>query len=51
MRHIWGILQREPFPTGYEREFVARTEWRFGHARMRRADKGVVLRFVDRVSG
>jgi transposase InsO family protein len=32
-------------------EFVARTVRRFGYARLNRADKGVVLRFLERVSG
>jgi hypothetical protein len=32
-------------------EFVARTVRRFGYARIKRADKGVVLRFLERVSG
>ena len=32
-------------------EFVARTVRRFGYARLKRADKGVVLRFLARVSG
>ncbi len=32
-------------------EFVARTVRRFGYARLKRADKGVVLRFLGRVSG
>jgi len=32
-------------------EFVARTVRRFGYARLKRADKGVVLRFLRRVSG
>jgi transposase InsO family protein len=38
--------------TGAERyEFVARTVRRFGYARLKRPDKGVVLRFLERVSG
>ena len=32
-------------------DFVARTLQRFGYARLNRADKGVVLRFLARVSG
>jgi transposase InsO family protein len=32
-------------------DFVARTVQRFGYARLNRADKGVVLRFLARVSG
>jgi len=32
-------------------DFIARTVRRFGYARLRRADKGVVLRFLERVSG
>ncbi len=32
-------------------EFVARTVRRFGYARLKRADKGVVLRFLARVIG
>lgn len=32
-------------------EFVARTVRRFGYARLKRADKGLVLRFLGRVSG
>ena len=32
-------------------DFIARIVHRFGHARLRRADKGVVLRFLGRVSG
>jgi transposase InsO family protein len=37
---------------GAERyEFVARTVRRFGYARLKRPDKGVVLRFLERVSG
>jgi len=31
--------------------FIARTVRRFGYARLKRADKGVVLRFLARVSG
>jgi len=31
--------------------FIARTVRRFGYARLKRADKGVVLRFLGRVSG
>jgi len=38
--------------TGEERYgFIARTLRRFGYARLKRADKGVVLRFLGRVSG
>ena len=32
-------------------DFVARTVRRFGYARLNRADKGVVLRFLARVNG
>ena len=32
-------------------EFIARMVRRFGYARLKRADKGVVLRFLERVSG
>jgi transposase InsO family protein len=32
-------------------EFVARTVRRFGYVRLKRVDKGVVLRFLERVSG
>jgi hypothetical protein len=32
-------------------EFVARTVRRFGYARLKRPDKSVVLRFLQRVSG
>ncbi len=32
-------------------DFIARTVRRFGHGRLRRADKAVVLRFLERVSG
>ena len=32
-------------------DFIARTVRRFGYGRLRRADKGVVLRFLERVSG
>jgi len=32
-------------------DFIARIVHRFGYARLRRADKGVVLRFLRRVSG
>ena len=32
-------------------EFIARTVKRFGYARLKRADKAVVLRFLERVSG
>ena len=32
-------------------DFIARIVHRFGYARLRRADKGVVLRFLGRVSG
>jgi hypothetical protein len=32
-------------------EFIARTVRRFGYARLRRAEKAVVLRFLERVSG
>ena len=32
-------------------EFVTRTVRRFGYSRLKRADKGVVLRFLARVSG
>jgi len=31
--------------------FIARTVWRFGYARLKRPDKAVVLRFLERVSG
>jgi transposase InsO family protein len=38
--------------TGEERYgFIARTIRRFGYARLKRADKGLVLRFLGRVSG
>jgi len=38
--------------TGKERYgFIARTIRRFGYARLKRPDKGVVLRFLERVSG
>src|SRR5450756_2115639 len=32
-------------------EFIARTVRRFGYARLKRADKAIVLRFLERVSG
>jgi len=32
-------------------EFIARTVRRFGYAKLKRADKAVVLRFLERVSG
>src|ERR1700674_1735044 len=32
-------------------DFIARTVRRFGYLRLKRADKGVVLRFLERVSG
>jgi transposase InsO family protein len=32
-------------------DFIARTVRRFGYRRLKRADKGVVLRFLERVSG
>ena len=32
-------------------DFIARTVCRFGYARLKRADKAVVLRFLERVSG
>ena len=32
-------------------EFIARTVRRFGYAHLRRAEKAVVLRFLERVSG
>ena len=32
-------------------DFIARTVRRFGYARLKRADKALVLRFVERVSG
>ncbi len=32
-------------------DFIARTLRRFGYGRLKRADKGVVLRFLERVSG
>jgi len=32
-------------------EFIARTVRRFGYARLKRADKAVVLRFLERLSG
>jgi transposase InsO family protein len=32
-------------------DFIARTVWRFGYGRLKRVDKGVVLRFLERVSG
>src|ERR1035437_9559856 len=32
-------------------EFITRTLRRFGYSRLRRADRGVVLRFLGRVSG
>ncbi len=31
--------------------FIARTVRRFGYARLKRAEKAVVLRFLERVSG
>ena len=38
--------------TGEERYgFIARTLRRFGYARLKRPDKGVVMRFLERVSG
>ena len=38
--------------TGTERYgFIARTVRRFGYARLKRPDKGLVLRFLERVSG
>ena len=38
--------------TGEERyDFIARTVRRLGYARLKRTDKGVVLRFLGRVSG
>jgi hypothetical protein len=37
---------------GFERyAFIARTVKRFGYGRLHRADKAVVLRFLERVSG
>ncbi len=32
-------------------DFIARTIRRFGYGRLKRADKAVVLRFLERVSG
>jgi hypothetical protein len=32
-------------------DFIARTVRRFGYGRLKRADKAVVLRFLERVSG
>src|SRR4030065_1013458 len=32
-------------------EFIARTVRRFGYAKLKRADKAVILRFIERVSG
>ena len=32
-------------------DFIARTVRRFGYARLKRAEKAVVLRFLERVSG
>ena len=32
-------------------DFIARTVQRFGYRHLKRADKGVVLRFLERVSG
>jgi len=32
-------------------EFIARTVRRFGYVRLKRGDKAVVLRFLERVSG
>jgi hypothetical protein len=32
-------------------DFIARTVCRFGYRRLRRAEKAVVLRFLERVSG
>ena len=32
-------------------DFIARTVRRFGYARLKRADKALVLRFQERVSG
>ena len=32
-------------------DFIARTVRRFDYARLKRADKAVVLRFLERVSG
>jgi hypothetical protein len=36
---------------GERYDFITRTLQRFGYRRLRRADKGVVLRFLERVSG
>ena len=36
---------------GERYDFIARTLQRFGYARLKRADKAVVLRFLERVSG
>ncbi len=38
-------------PADERYDFIARTVRRFGHGRLRRADKAVVLRFLERVSG
>jgi len=47
-----GTVTVEFSVTANERyDFVARTVRRFGYARLKRADKGVVLRFLQRVSG
>ena len=37
--------------TGERYDFIARTLRRFGYARLKHADKAVVLRFLERVSG
>ncbi|MHB1514608.1 MAG: hypothetical protein ACYCVY_02675 [Acidiferrobacteraceae bacterium] len=49
----------EHYPTGFESEraageryeFIARTVRRFGDGRLKRGEKAVVLRFLERVSG
>ena len=38
-------------PTSERYEFIARTVRRFGYGRLKRADKAVLLRFLERVSG
>jgi len=49
---VTGTVTMDFTVTADERhEFIAHTVRRFGYARLKRADKAVVLRFLERVSG
>jgi hypothetical protein len=47
-----GTVPMDFAVSGDERyEFIARTVKRFGYGRLKRSDKAIVLRFLERVSG